>query len=309
MLCGFVIHIAIPMFGCEKHDAYQSMPLSVMETFGSTGNGLGQFVYPRGIAIDESAGFIYIVDKTARIQRFSFGGDADLIWTTPESKYGKPTGLQVASDGRLYVADTHYHRILIYDRDGRELDRFGQYGNGPRQFIQPTDVAFGPQGRIYVSEFGGNDRVQIFSSDWKYIGEFGSHGSARDQFNMPRALAFDDSRSELYIADARNHRIVVTDANGETLRTFGSAGRGPGQLAYPYDVEVLADGSVLVCEFGNQRIQHFSPDGDSLGILGRVGTGLGELQYPWRICRAADRIFVLDSGNDRVQVISPLPAQ
>ena len=81
-------------------------------------------------------------------------------------------------------------------------------------------------------------------------------------------------------------------------------GREPGRLLYPYDLTLLEDGSLVVCEFGNNRIQHFSPAGEPRGVLGRAGAGEGELQYPWGVDTADDRLFVLDSGNNRVQVIA-----
>ena len=62
----------------------------------------------------------------------------------------KPVGLSVHPDGRVFVADTHYNRVLVFDRDGKELARFGGYGKEPGHFIYPTDIAFGNDGRIYV---------------------------------------------------------------------------------------------------------------------------------------------------------------
>jgi hypothetical protein len=65
-------------------------------------------------------------------------------------------------------------------------------------------------------------------------------------------MAFSADLGELYIADACNHRIVVTDPEGRPQRALGGPGRGAGLLAYPYDVMVLEDGTLLVSEFGNK---------------------------------------------------------
>ena len=116
-------------------------------------------------------------------------------------------------------------------------------------------------------------------------------------------MAFSADLGELYIADACNHRIVVTDPRGTPLRVLGGPGRGAGLLAYPYDVMVLDDGTLLVSEFGNNRLQRLSTEGQCLGLYGRVGSGEGELRYPWGVDGTDERIFVLDSGNNRVQVI------
>ena len=55
---------------------------------------------------------LYIVDMTARIQVFDGDGKFLRGWQTPEHAHGKPTGLSIAPDGILLVADTHYYRVL-----------------------------------------------------------------------------------------------------------------------------------------------------------------------------------------------------
>ena len=295
--------IGICLSGCGAVDPNDPPPLRPLLVFGSPGQSLGQFNYPRGIAVDGERGVLFIVDKSARVQRFSLDGEPQLEWRMPIWELGKPTGLNVAPDGRVFVADTHYFRVIAYDQEGTELMRFGSYGEGPGEFIFPTDVEFGPEGRLYVSEYGGNDRIQVFDADGRYLFEFGSFGSAAGQFNRPQSMVFNPDKTELYVADACNHRIVVVDPEGRMQRILGEAGRGAGQLSYPYDLMLLADGTLLVCEFGNNRIQRLSPGGESLGIYGRVGPRAGELQYPWGVDGTEDRVFVLDSGNNRVQVI------
>ena len=264
---------------------------------------MGQFNYPRAIAVDSQREFGYVVDKTARVQRFDFQGTPLSQWRMPEWEMGKPTGLNVAPDGTIFVADTHYFRVIAYNAQGEELLRFGSYGQEPGQFIYTTDIEFGPDGELFVSEYGGNDRVQVFTPDGEFLYSFGSFGSETGQFNRPQSLAFNADKSELFIADACNHRIVVTDRKGNILRQFGTAGREPGQFAYPYDLMILKDGTLLVCEFGNNRLQRVTPEGKSLGIYGRLGFDEGELQYPWGVDGTDEYIFVVDSGNNRVQKI------
>jgi DNA-binding beta-propeller fold protein YncE len=303
---GLLVSLAL-MGGCNDKDGDDSrQPFDTVMTFGVNGLSLGQFSYPRAIAVDPQRGLVYVVDKTARVQRFGLEGKPQLEWSMPEKEQGKPTGISVAPDGRVLIADTHYFRVIIYDSEGRELQRFGSYGTEPGQFIYPTDIAIGPGGSIYVSEYGGNDRVQVFSPppECEFLFTFGSPGDGQDQFTRPQSLAFSRDLSELYIADAINHRIVVTDPQGRWLRTFGGPGREPGWLNYPYGLAVLDDGSLLVAEFGGNRIQRFSPEGRSLGTYGRLGTNPGELRYPWAVASAGDLVFILDSGNNRVQVIN-----
>ena len=294
----------LALTGCGGELNDEPNPLRPSITFGVAGQSLGQFNYPRAIDVDEANHYVYVVDKQARVQRFGFDGVPQLEWRMPEYENGKPTGVSVAPDGRVFVPDTHYFRVICYDKDGHELMRFGEYGTDPGQFIYVTDIAFGPDGRIYVSEYGGNDRVQVFDANGKYLFQFGTFGEGDAQFNRPQAIAFNAQQTELFVADACNHRIVVVDPNGNVLRRFGKSGIGPGDLMYPYGIEVLDDGTILVAEFGNNRLQRFDAGGRCLGVYGRTGRGEGELHHPWSVAHAGGQTFVLDSGNNRVQVVN-----
>jgi sugar lactone lactonase YvrE len=261
----------------------QPEPVPCIATFGTSGYGPGQFRTPRGVAYDPRSDCYYIVDKEARIQRFDRDGQHLRSWKMPDSKVGKPVGLSVHPDGRLFVADTHYQRVLVFDQDGNELARFGSFGKELGQFIYPTDIAFGNDGRIYVGEYGGNDRIQIFSPTFEPLGAFGSAGIEDGQLSRPQGLTFDAARNELYVADSNNHRVVMYSPDGERLRQFGVAGTAVGQLSYPRGVVLCGDGSIMVVEFGNHRVQRFAaapgPEfGKSLGIWG----GLSNARSPAR---------------------------
>lgn len=322
--------------GCAPGDGTATgvPPIPAEVTFGSSGFGPGQFRTPRGVAYDEKRDCFYVVDKEARIQRFDGHGHQEREWRTPECSVGKPVGLSVHPDGRIFVADTHYHRVLVYDADGRELARFGSFGTEPGQFIYPTDVAFGNDGRIYVGEYGGNDRIQVFSPDLRPVAVIGSAGIEEGQFSRPQGLAFDRSANELYVADSNNHRVVVYGPDGDRRRQFGTAGVEPGQLSYPRGIVFCGDGSIMVVEFGNHRVQRFEARpgpafGTSLGVWGGMGQarrpnhpvsegeaatsyasgvepgpdlGDGRLQYPWDMAGRPGHVMILDSGHDRVMI-------
>lgn len=294
------VGIAVAITGCGR-PSIDAEP-EVAALFGKTGRGPCEFVYPRAIA-RASDGSLFVVDRTARIQHLSADGKMLADWTMPEFEKGKPTGLSVGPDGLLYVADTHYHRVMVFEADGTLVRQFGSFGEAPGQFIYPTDVAVTSDGVIYVTEYGGNDRVTIFEPTGEVCGTFGSPGSGPEQFSRPAAIAIDEPRNRVYVADAVNHRISVFDPSGKLVDQWGKAGREPGMLRFPYDLCLLDDGSLLVCEFGNNRVQHFSAQGRLLGCWGGAGRRPGQLAYPWGVVADAEQhAFVVDSGNDRIQV-------
>ena len=270
--------------------------------FGDRGLGPGQFVYPRALATAPD-GCVFVVDKSARIQRFGPEGEFETGWQMPEWEAGKPTGLTVDDRGRVLVADTHYHRVLIFDRDGHELARFGSLGEACGQFMYPTAVAVAHEGWLYVSEYGGNDRITRFTPDFEPIESFGGQDAGESALLRPQAMTF-DAQGTLWVADACHHRICRFSRTGELLGSFGRPGRGPGQLQYPYDLAIADDGTLLVCEYGNNRVQRFDLGGCSLGLWGEPGRKPGQLAYPWGVARGANGwLYVLDSGNNRVQIL------
>ncbi len=296
----FLCAMAVGAGGCDARSG--GGEAKVVDVFGQGGRGPGQFAYPRAIDI-AADNTLLVVDKTGRIQRLDAKGKFLGVMNMPQIEKGKPTGLSIHPNGNIYVADTHYHRVVVFSPEGEIINEFGKFGQDEGCFIYPTDVTFSNDGKVYVSEYGGNDRISVFTEQGGFVFSFGSQGSGRGQFSRPSALCIDHSRERLYVADACNHRIAVYTPDGELLEYIGSAGRDVGQLRYPYDLALLSDGTLAICEFGNNRIQLFSPEGRSLAVYGRAGRGPGELAYPWGVAvDRRDRAFIVDAGNNRIQV-------
>lgn len=269
--------------------------------WGDTGKGPGQMIYPRAICAAAN-GSVFVVDRYARVQHWDREGKYLNEWQMPNWQLGKPVGLSVGPDGNVYVADTHYHRIAVYTPGGQFLREWGREGAGPGEFMLPTDVAFDAKGRIFVSEYNGNDRVQVFDSAGKWLFQFGRFGQGDGEFARPESLAIIGDL--VYIADACNHRIAVFTTDGRFVRNMGRLGSELGELRFPYGLDHDSKGNLVVCEMGNNRVQLMDRQtGRGLGTWGRAGGSPGELMYPWAAAVDGDnRVLVVDSGNNRVQV-------
>ena len=59
----------------------QAAPKGVVDIFGSAGTGAGQFNTPRGVAVNESTGHLYVVDSlNHRVQQFDLFGTFVRAW-------------------------------------------------------------------------------------------------------------------------------------------------------------------------------------------------------------------------------------
>jgi len=305
LILGLSGSLMLGLVGCGKPPSLSDAPFDPTMIIGATGRGPGQFVYPRAVAMDAKRHRLYVVDKTGRVQQFDRQGHFVNAIILPAFDRGFPTGMSVEPNtGRLFIADTHEHRVLVYGLDGRLERTIGSEGQAPGQMLYPTDIAFGPDGMLFISEYGGNDRIQAFDRDGNPLYDFGTFGFGEGEFNRPQSVEYDAKRNELVILDACNHRVVVTDLKGKWKFSVGKPGRGLGELNYPYGLVLEPDGTFLISEFGSSRIQHLARDGTCLGLYGTLGAEPGYLQTPWGLAADDDRLYVLDSRNNRVQVLA-----
>ena len=295
----------VALAGCDRPAL---SPNGVVAVFGEVGMSPGQFAYPRALTVAPD-GAIFVVDKAGRIQRFATDSrhqaHYETEWVMPEIAGGKPVGLSMHPDGRLFVADTHYNRVMIFDREGQTLGTFGKPGTGSGEFELPTDVAFDAQGCIYVGEYCGNDRITKWSADFAFMHVIGGDEIEGVRLRRPAGLGV-DAEQTLWVADACNHRIVRFSLDGEVLAVFGTYGSEPGQMRYPYDLCITPDDTIMVCEYEGNRLQWFSKSGKSLRIWGGSGRAIGRLDAPWGAAYGPDGlVYVADARNSRIQVIRP----
>ena len=119
--------------------------------------------------------------------------------------------------------------------------------------------------------------------------------------NRPYFIAFSNN-GDMFVTSHGDHCIYVYDSSGRQKTTIGSYGTGPLQFNYPIDIAINGD-IMYVAERAGNRIHKLTLGGEFLGAFGSKGSGKGQFSSPYAICIGPDgRIYVVDCGNDRVQV-------
>jgi DNA-binding beta-propeller fold protein YncE len=288
--------------GCSIEAEARTPPGGPELVWGVHGVKEGRLHRPRVVALD-AEDRLYIADLTDRIQVFDREGNYLRGWRTPGLNVDGPSGLTVDPAGRVLVADTHFYRVLVYDRDGGLQGQIGDgvQGTTPGRFGYATDAVVDGAGCLYVAEYGENDRIQVFDPEGRFLRQWGGHGFEPGRFLRPRAIAF-DRRGLLHVADSGNHRIQVFEPSGRLVAMWGRRGVGSGQMAYPFDLAFAPDGTLVVCEYGNSRVQRFDGEGRPLGTWGGPGREPGRLDNPCAVgVDSTGAVHVIDSGNHRVQ--------
>lgn len=248
-----------------------------------------------------------------------------------QARYRYPTALAAAPNGVVYVADSYNQRIRRIALDGTVTTLAGNGIGGSAdgtgsaaQFSIPNGIAVGPDGMVYVSDYGNNRLRRITpAGEVTTLASNGTWGPAVSGqiavFVGPQGIAA-DSAGNLYLADNRSgHMIWRIGVNGviEIFAGSSASGYSDGQgtsarFNSPTDVAVDANGYVYIADRFNHRIRRISPSGyvDTVAGSGTSGFANGpaataQFSYPTQIeCGAGGVLYVKDSDT-RIRAISP----
>jgi iron(III) transport system ATP-binding protein len=297
ILLPLLVNVALASSGCDQPGpTAPPIPVSKVTNWAMPAAG-AKIPSPRGLAFDTN-GDLFVLDDAGRLLVFGVDGQQYRHWFMPESEVGNPEGICLFQDGRIAVADTHYHRVVFFDRAGEVLSMHGELGQDPGQFVYLSAITQDPDGNYYVCEYGGNDRVQKFDVDGNFQVAFGGFGTEDGQFQRPMGIVWLDGR--LYVADAINNRIQTFRDDGQFVGVLGTEVDRP-RLHYPYDLTAGPGGDLFAIEYGGNRVTRLNLHGQTLETYGSTGHGVGQFSTPWGLAVDSDgRIVVADTGNRRL---------
>lgn len=159
-----------------------------------------------------------------------------------------------------------------------------EHASGP-VLSNPHDLAFGPDGQLYVADLG-HDRIAIIDPETLMLtGEIGA-----GLLSEPHDVAF-DAAGRMLVADTGNSRIAIFEGD-RLIAEFAEGIRRPeGVMAHP-------DGRIIATGTGNNALVAYDADG---ALLARYQ---GQLLRPHDVALAPDgRIWLADAGNDRLLIL------
>jgi sugar lactone lactonase YvrE len=168
------------------------------------------YVLQRG----EKADPVLAIDRSGRIVR-SWG----------RGMFKIPHSIRIDPQGNIWTVDSSSSMVLKFTPHGEKLMEIsvgGQpAGRGPTNGT--SDIAFGPGGRLFISDGYGNARVLEYTAKGERVREWGSAGKGPGQFDQPHGIAV-DGHGVIYVADRRNGRLQRFDLNGKYLGEWADLG-------------------------------------------------------------------------------------
>jgi DNA-binding beta-propeller fold protein YncE len=203
-----------------------------------------------------------------------------------EGEVSGPHDVVFDGAGRLLVADTHNHRIAIYQVDGTSGRLVGALEGRIRS---PEGVGVHADGRVFAT--GARSGNLVVFDGGKVVAETGG-------FSGPHDVEFDGS-GRAWVADAGNDRMVrVTDSleidrilDGKTY-----AFRGPRYMDFD------SEGRMYVADKYTHQIKIIAADGQLLQVLGQKNSGKGEgvFDRPEGVEIRGSDVWFSDTYNDRI---------
>lgn len=271
-----------------------------------TGVGMGK---PFGVAVHK--GRVFVSDTLRRMVMVFDKPAAKYfeIGTSTPGELFKPMGLDVDSNGNLYVCDASMKHVLVYNRDGKYLRTIGK----PEYFSRPAGLTVNPQGtKVFVVDTGGvksdKHRIVVFDAQTgTFLYTISKRGSAAGELNLPREATI-AADGNLYVVDGGNFRIQVFTQEGKYLRTFGSIGRRSGQFSRPKGIGSDKRGNIYIVDTAFGNFQIFNPKGQLLLDVGSRNSqpGPGHFMLPAGLTVDEDgRVYMVDQYFKKVDIFRP----
>lgn len=259
------------------------------------------FSYPFDVYSDAEK--LYVSEPNSHIVKVVdlAGGRVDQLknWEGEIYFFKLPMGVGGDKDGRVYVADSLDQKIILFDSEGRIVDKWEG-----RHLSRPVNLTIDDsRGRVYVVEPDQHKILILSQNDGSLISSFGSRGNGPGEFNFPLDVDLDE-KGNVYVLDSLNARIQLFDPEGHFIRQFGERGTSLGSFKLPKSIEVSSSGHVFVADSMAHRFVVFDLEGRYLLTVGDRSSAKGGNVIPggFYLPQGLDvddkeRIWVVDTLN------------
>lgn len=199
-----------PRLALKRTELPVTLPMEMVSSVATDGKGT-YYLLQRGAQADP----VIAVDGRGRVLR-SWG----------RGLYKIPHSIRVDPGGNVWTTDAASSMVYEFTPEGKKVLEIavGEIPAGRSEFRGTTDIAFGPNGRIFISDGYGNNRILEYDRKGRRVRQWGEQGTGAGQFYLPHGIAI-DSENMVYVADRENGRIQRFDLEGKFLGMWTGLGK------------------------------------------------------------------------------------
>lgn len=274
----------------------------------------GKAPRPLGEIPSLGEGWLVVADTYNDRLVFLCRDGSEMVWRTLGStgkgrlQFREPRGMTVDPQGRLVVVDTENYRLVrVDDPSGAGWTEYDGSADG-QSFSQISSVACEPgTGRLFVSD---PNRHCIVRVDGMSGGGWTVYGDGGVKFRNPDGLVFDRSGRLLTITTDTDFQVVriadLADTHGSSWEFYDGADIRPlPGFRDGSDVAVDARGDVYATDPTNDRVVRVSGEFTDPSVFGEFGLERGRVFTPLGLETVGGRVFLVDSGNNRLVSFQP----
>lgn len=291
-----------------------------------------------GIGVATSSkGHVFVFTRSGESRVFEFDQNGNFVKEFGANSYAFAFAhaVRVDKDDNVWTVDEGTNIVIKWSPDAKILMVLGKRpdpidqvammpgtapfsgANRPYSFHRPTDIAWDPQGNIFISDGYTDSRVVKYDKNGRFIKSAGTRGNGPLQFNTPHTIAV-DARGNVYVGDRGNSRIVVLDNDLNQKAVYDHVGApwgiciSLGEHQYLYTSNSIGTGLDPRTAETTGEIYKMELDGTVLGRFGRPGKALKEFASTHTMdCRNPNEIYVAEIQGWRVQkiLLRPQPTQ
>ena len=164
------------------------------------------------IALNEELQRIYVTDVHAgKVVVFDMDGKHLFSFGAQGTGLGQlyaPTGIAIAPNGDVFVAEFLNTRIHVFDQDGKALRHFGERGDKEWQFEGPRGMGFTSDGKLVIAE-ARKSGLAIYEQDGTPLLFMGGTVDASPlSFTLPTGI-WVDQNDRIYITDSLKRSLTI----------------------------------------------------------------------------------------------------
>jgi DNA-binding beta-propeller fold protein YncE len=265
-----------------------------------------------GIDIDDQNGRVYASD--------AFNNRA-YAWTLTGTKVLEFGNNVVGADARgvtidesrdrVYITDGSGDHVSVFNRAGTSLGVIGSRGDEPGELRAPRQTTVGPDGKLWVAEYG-NTRFQAFDPvTWQSTAIFPD--PARDaqlgHFSQVLDVDVNETTGRIWTVDANTMRIQEFNPDGSLSRAWGHRGGDAYGFDYPRGLAVdPTSGNVWIANQRGHTVLVYDPDFnspelDQIGMATVDSSSPGYFRWPEDIDFNQGVAVISDTTSGKIKLV------